>query len=116
MSAPVDAPKAASKISEVDLHQTRSRLATHRRQSLGPQFMARLRHRPLDRPKAHPDVLLGGKLLADHIGIARIAAEPSSTHAFQPSSAFARRGVEGMRHTPLSAIVVRSSWSTRVPP
>jgi len=81
-----DQPRRAADLhtplAEVDLQlPTRTRLEAHRRPSLGPQFLAQMRDRPLDRAQAHLDALLGSEFLTDHIGVAGMAAEP----LFQPN-------------------------------
>ena len=43
---------------------------------IGAQLLPQMRHRPLDRAQAHLDALLDRKLLADHVGIAGMTAEP----------------------------------------
>jgi hypothetical protein len=65
------------------LRRPRSHLETHRRPGLGPQFLAKMRHYPFDRAKAHRDALLSGKPLADHIEIASMAAKALSNPRLQ---------------------------------
>ena len=64
----------------------------HRRLGLGPQFLAKMRHYPFDRAKAHRDALLSGKLLADHIGIASMAAKALSNPRLQSVQRFRAHG------------------------
>jgi len=64
-------------LAEVDLQLlARARLEAHRRPRLRPQLTAQVRHRPLHRPQADLDPLLGAKLLAHHVGVAAVATKP----------------------------------------
>jgi hypothetical protein len=87
-------PFIGASLAEVDLQLlTRARLEAHRRPRFGAQLLAQMRHSPLDRAQAHLDALLGCKLLTNHIGIARVAAEPLFQPNLQAIQRFqARRG------------------------
>ncbi len=68
----LDAP-----LPEVDLQLlARTGLEPHRRPRLGAKLPTQMRHRTLDRAQAHLGALLGCELLADNVGIARVAAKP----------------------------------------
>ena len=72
-------------LAEIDLHlMTRRRLETHRRPRLGAQFLAQMRHRPLDRAQAGLDAVLAFEILAHDIGIAAMPAKPLAQPCLKP--------------------------------
>jgi hypothetical protein len=83
---------------EVDLQlPPRRRLEAHRRQRLRRELAPQVRHRPLDRAQADDNPQLGRQLLAHHVGIAAVAAQPLG----QP------RPVPGQRPGPLGRAIRR---------
>jgi hypothetical protein len=71
---PADLDQAFAK---VDLHLLAGRrFEPHRRPCLRVQLLPIRLHRPLDRAKADEDSLFRRQLLADHVGIAAMAAQP----------------------------------------
>jgi len=64
-------------LAEVDLQlPPRRRLEPHSRQRLRRKLAPQMRHRPLHRAQAHMDAQLARQLLAHHVRVAAVTAEP----------------------------------------
>ena len=61
------------------------RLEAYRRQDFRCEFAAQVGHRALDRAQADGDAQLGQDLLANHVGIAAMAAKPLGKPRLMPS-------------------------------
>jgi hypothetical protein len=86
---------------EIDLQlPPRHRLETHRRTSLGQQLLPIRLDRPLHRPQTGNNALQGRQLLAHHIGIPPVPAEPLAQPVVEPIQEFtASRSLERLPAT-----------------